>query len=166
MADRILISNDSDYGWTPDDDVFVWTTPLETSVHGFSAVNVPLVGPMKANGRIVAIAVGVAQPALSASGFVSGSVDADVRINSGAGVCVTKPLIAMAATSATCVRKATNDDPTPTGVTVGVVDANSAVFSAGDMLTIDYNARSVGSAAAGAAGNAMYVAVVVRYAAV
>lgn len=84
----------------------------------------------------------------------------------GAGVCVTKPLIAMAATSATCVRKATNDDPTPTGVTVGVVDANSAVFSAGDMLTVDYNARSVGSAAAGAAGNAMYVAVVVRYAAV
>lgn len=166
MADRIFLSNDADEGYRADEDVFVWNTPLETSVHGFSAVNVPLVGPMKANGRIVAVIAGVAAPALSASGFVSGSVDADVRINSGAGVCATKPLIAMAATSATTIRKATNDSPTPTGVTVGVVDANSAVFSAGDMLEVDYNARSVGSAAAGAAGNGMYVAVVVRYAAV
>ena len=161
MADRLLLSNDTDKGYYFQEEVFSWTTPLETSAHGFSAVNVPLVGPMPHNGRIVDIILGVAQPALSASGFVSGTVDANVRINSGATICTTAPAIAMAATSATCVRKATNE--VTTGVTKAVLGAGSAVFSAGDMIEVDYNARSVGSAAAGAAGNGAYIAVVVRY---
>jgi hypothetical protein len=161
MADRLLLSNDADVGYAYAEDIFSWATPLETSAHGFSAVNVPLVGPMPRNGRVVDVILGVAQPALSASGFVSGTVIGNVRINSGANICTTAPSIAMAATSATCIRKATND--VTTGVTPAVLGLASAVFSAGDMIEVDYNAVSVGSAAAGAAGNGAYIAVVVRY---
>jgi len=161
MADRLFLSNDDEKGYWAQEDIFTWTTPLETSAHGFSAVNVPLVGPMPRNGRVVDIILGVGKPALSASGFVSGLIDANVRINSGATICTTAPAIATASTSATCVRKATND--VTTGVTPAVLGLASAVFSAGDMIEIDYNARSVGSAAAGAAGTGAYLAVVVRY---
>jgi hypothetical protein len=49
------------------------------------------------------------------------------------------------------------------GGTSAVVNQASAFASAGNMISIDYNLRSVGSAAAGAAGTGFYVGVVVRY---
>jgi hypothetical protein len=107
------------------------------------------------------VAIGVPVPAVSASGFVSGTVDAQVNINSAA-VLSTLPAIAMVGSAGAVARKTTLTG----GGTSAVVNQNSCYFSAGDCISVDYNARSVGSAAATAAGTGLYVGVRVRYTAV
>lgn len=165
MADRIYLSNDTAQGGIfYDEDVFFFNALAnETSAHGASAATVQVAGPMKANGKIYDFVIGVVNPALSASGFVSGSVSAQVRINS-ASVCTTVPSIVVATVSGAVTRKATNQNVS--GVTPAVLGATAALFSAGDMISIDYQAQSGGSAAAGAAGKGLYGMIRVRYNAV
>ncbi|CAB4142932.1 hypothetical protein UFOVP434_52 [uncultured Caudovirales phage] len=161
MPANNFLSQDA-VGFTFDEEVLYFMTANETSAHGISGATIP-VGIMKKPGRIAAAFVGVGTPAVSASGFVSGTVDAQVRINS-ATVMSTLPSIAMAGSAGQAGRRATNFGGA--GVTSGVVNQASAAFSAGAMISIDYNARSVGSAAATAAGTGVYVGVLVRYEAI
>lgn len=138
----------------------------ETSVIAASSTNQPGVGPMDRNGRVIGLFIGVSRAALSASGFVSATIDADLRINSGANIMTTKPSIVMLAASATVAlqRVATNYVSAHSAATAGVVNAASGVFSAGDMLEFDYNARSVGSAVPGLTQTGIYIGVTVRFA--
>ncbi len=162
MALRAFLSNDSTVsggGIEYDEEILFFNTANESSAHGASASLVP-VGIAKANGTIADVFVGVVLPAVSASGFVSGTTQADVRINS-ATVCSTLPSIPMAGSAGAATRKSTNAG----GGVSAVVNVASATFSAGDQLSVDWNAVSVGSAAAGAAGKGVYVGVKLRYAA-
>lgn len=163
MPNRLLLSNDSTVsggGIQPDEEVLFFTWANETSAHGTLSATLVPVGIAKANGVISDVFVGVVLPAVSASGFVSGTVDATVNINSAA-VLSTAASILMAGSAGAAVRKASNNG----GGVSAVVNTASAAFSAGDQISIDYNSRSVGSAAAGAAGKGLYVGVTVRYAA-
>ena len=162
MPDRIFLSNDSTItggGIEADEEVFFFSFANESSAHTGSAINVPLANA-KANGRIVDVWIATVAQAVSASGFVSGTVDATAKINS-ATVLSTNPAIAMVGSAGAVARKTTLTG----GGTSAVVNVASANFSAGDAITIDWNARSVGSAAAGAAGTGLTVGVKVRYAA-
>lgn len=162
MADRLFLSNDSTVsggGIQPDEEIFFFGQASETSALTGSATLVPLT-IAKSNGVISNVIIGVALPGVSASGWVSGTVDATVRINSAA-VCSTNPSIAMAGSAGQATRKNTL---TGGGVSA-VINTASAAFSAGDQISVDWNARSVGSAAATAAGQGFTGAVVVRWAA-
>lgn len=159
MPARIYLSNDAD-GQNFVEDEFHYSWVSETSAHGLSATLLSLCGPMTADGEIVDVVLGVVRPALSASGFVSGTVDFDVKINSATCLSVL-PAIAMVATSATAVRVNTNG--TAAAATPATINTGSNRFSAGDQICVNYNARSVGSAAAGAAGIGLYAVVKVRY---
>jgi len=174
MADRKVLSNDTysapqGQGLAYQEEVF--TIALnETSVHGAAATTLQgIAGPMSKPGRIVDFVIGVAAIAVSASGFVSANVSADVRINS-APVCSTQPAIPGPVGSAgAAFRIATNSTftsaagkPSPTSA---VINAASANFSAGDMISMDYALGSAGSAAAGTSGKGFYGQVTVRYAA-
>lgn len=163
MPDNIFLSNDT-VGYNANEETFVYNFASETSVLNGSATLIP-VGIAKANGRVSKVVLGVVRPVLSATGFVSGTTDLDVLINSA--TCMsTLPAIGMAAASANAVRTATNKPGVNSAAVVsGVVNAASANFSAGDQIAINYNARSVGSAAVGATGVGLYAAVTVRYAA-
>ena len=156
---RIYLSNDADgQNYVEESLYFTWVS--ETSVHGTSATLISLAGPMTNDGEIVDVVLGVVRPALSASGFVSGTVNFDVKINSATCLSVL-PAIAMAATSAQAIR--TNTNGTTTLTTPAVLNQGSNKFSAGDQICINWNAVSVGSAAAGAAGIGLYATVKVRY---
>ena len=153
---NLFLSRDA-AGYSFDDNVVFVSLANETSALTGSATLVPAAVTYRP-GRIVDAFIAVATPALSASGFVSGTVDAQVRINSAA-VLATQPSIAMAANSAGMGRRATNAG----GGVSAIINPSSASFGRGAMITVDYNARSVGSAAAGVAGNGLMVGVVIRY---
>lgn len=156
MPSEIFLSNDA-AGFDYSEETFHYNFISETSVHGVSATRIA--GRMMARaGKVVSVAIGVVAPALSASGFVSGTVDATLRINSAA-VCSTDPSIPMAGSAGAVGRKSTNAG----GGVSAVVNPVSATFSKGDQLSLDYNARSVGSAAAGSAGVGFYATFRVRY---
>lgn len=171
MADRIFLSNDNLTsaqvpGYQYHEEHRHWQQASETSALTGSATLVPVfIAP--ANGRIVDFYIGVVTPAVSASGFVSANVSADLRINSAA-VCSTQPLIkgplgsAGAAGRQTTITTFTSAAGKPSPVSA-VVNVASAAFSAGDMISIDYNLQSAGSAAAGAAGTGFYAGIKVRY---
>ena len=173
MADRLYLSNDNNTsaqiaGYNYHEATHVFALANESSALTGSATLVPVfLAPD--NGRIIDFYIGVVSPAVSASGFVSGNVSADVRINS-APVCSTQPQIVGPLGSAGAAgRQTTNTTFTsaagkPSPVSA-VINVNSAVFSAGDAISIDYNLVSGGSAAAGTAGKGFYAAVKVRYAA-
>ena len=174
MADRLFLTDDT-VGYSYDDPnnaVFFQLRAADTSAHGFSAGNVECLGPMPANGRVVDFQIHVNAPAVSGSGFVSGTVDALLRLNS-ANIMTTNPSISMAG-SASAVwpnGTATNRAQSASAagivfVTSGVINGASAAFSAGDYLSIDWNARSVGSGAPTSAGTGLRAYVVVRYTAV
>jgi hypothetical protein len=117
-------------------------------------------------GTIVDVYVGCAQTPVSASGFVSGTILANARINS-ATVCSTQPSIPMAAASAASNRSRTNNSTTSLASTVSaVVNAASASFLKGDQISIDYGVTSAGSAAAGLGATGIYVGVIARFNAV
>lgn len=162
MPSRIFLSNDGlpgVGGVTFDEEYFQFGQASETSALAGSASLVPLF-IAKQNGVIADVVVGVALPGVSASGWVSGTVDATVRINSAA-VCSTNPAINMAGSAGQATRKSTNSG----GGVSAVVNVASAAFSAGDQISVDWNARSVGSAAATAAGQGFTGGVIIRYAA-
>jgi hypothetical protein len=171
MADRIFASNDGltsaqVVGYEYEERVFHFSLARESSVHGSSATLVP-VAIVDKPGRIVDFYIGVVSPALSASGFVSANISADVRINS-AVCCSTQPqLVGPVGSSAQFGRQATNTTFTSAAGKASpvsaVINSASAAFSAGDQISIDYNLVSGGSAAAGAAGTGLYAAVKVRY---
>jgi hypothetical protein len=157
----VFLSNDA-AGYSFEEAEFTYDFASETSVHGNSAAVIGIAGPMKRAGKIVDVAIGVVRPATSASGFVSGTVTATMRINSAA-VCSTDPAIPMAGSAGQAVRVSTNSS---TVATSAVVNAASAAFAQGAQLQFDYNARSVGSAAAGATGTGFSLTCRVRYDAV
>lgn len=156
MPSNTFLSQDAS-GLTFDEEIVMFNFASETSAHTGSATLVPVKVTHRA-GRVMGAFIGVAAPAVSASGFVSGTVDAGVRINS-AVVLSTNPAIVMVASTSLATRKSTNAG----GGTSAVVNANSAAFVAGAQISIDWNARSAGSAAAGAAGAGLYVGVLLRY---
>lgn len=175
MADRKIISNDTyaapqGQGIAYQEEIVTFALN-EASAHGTGAVTLQgIFGPVNKNGRIVDFIIGVANIAVSASGFVSANVSADLLINSA--TCLsTQPLIPGPVGSAgAAVRRATNltftsaaGNPSPTSAVVNTASAN---FSAGDMIAINYTCQSAGSAAAGTSGKGFYAAAVVRYAAV
>lgn len=172
MADRKILSNDTvtaplKQGLATDEEVFTFGQLSETSALTGSAV-VPLF-IAKQNGRIVDLVIGVVAPAVSASGFVSANVSADVKINS-VPVCSTTPQIyGPVASAGAATRKVTNavstsaaGNPAPTSA---VINLASSYFSTGDQVALSYNMVSGGSAAAGTAGTGFYAQVRVRYAA-
>ncbi len=172
MADRKILSNDtvtapSKQGLVYNEEIFTFNQASETSALTGSA-KAPLF-IAKQNGRIVDVVIGVVAPAVSASGFVSGTVTADATINSAA-VCSTVPTIYGPVTSAgAATRKVTNavsasaaGNPAPTSA---VVNLASSYFSTGDQIALSYNLQSGGSAAAGTAGAGFYGQIRVRYAA-
>lgn len=157
-TDGLYLSNSPADGFEYEEfDFPVALTANETSALAASASNIIAVGPFQRNGHIVDFSLR-AKPATSASGFVSATITADVHINSAA-VCSTQPAIAMAGSAGQAVQKATNAG----GGTSAVINRASAVFSVGDGASISYNARSVGSAAAGAAATGGSVVIRVRY---
>ena len=167
--DRFLFSNDTGgtEAFSPkfDEQTFVYNPQVsETSActDATSAQLVPLF-VAKANGHIVDYYVAVAQTAVSASGFVSGYVTGNVRINS-AQCLSTVPSIVQAAASASNARSRTNNSLSSVGTTVSaVINTASSVFSAGDAISIDYGVLSVGSAAAGLAFTGLTVGCTARY---
>lgn len=160
MADGITLTNDS-AGFSYRDTTLRYNFVSETSVHGNSGTRYAMgVWPTTAtSGRIVDFGIGIVAPATSASGFVSGTVDATLRVNSNA-VCSTVPAINMAGSAGQSARIATNQSNAL--ATSGIVNTASAVVNPGDEISLDWNARSVGSAAAGAAGVGFYSWVTIR----
>lgn len=184
-ADELFLSNDSQ-GSIFVEQTYYFGTATESSAlaASVSGADVFMVGRPNTTynsalppfGRIVDFGIGVVVPALSASGFVSGTTDAGVYIN-GVAVLSTRPSIPMTAASGAASVSAgatqyvtTNTGTskingiTASGATVSaIINTASAAFSVGDVIAIDYNARSVGSAAAGIAGRGVYGFVTVRY---
>jgi hypothetical protein len=138
----------------------------EASAHGAAAIAVAEVFtvPGGFSGEIVDCQIGVVLPAVSASGFVSGTATAQVRINSNA-IMSTQPAIAMAGSAGQAYRVATQFvSGIASGlVTSGIVNAASAAITAGDQISVDITANSAGSAAAGAAGKGFYGVITYRY---
>jgi len=172
MSDRLNLSNDTltapqGQGISYDEHAVAFNPyTSETSAHGTAAIaTAGVIGPMKANGRIVDFIIGVVKVAVSASGFVSANISANVRTNSASCLSTIPSIVGPIAGSATQqVRVATNKCSAGNGVSA-VVNGASANFSAGDMICVDWVANSAGSAAAAAAGVGGYVTVLVRYSA-
>lgn len=123
----------------------------------------PVGGPMQSNGHVVDFWIGVVTPATSASGFVSGTATATPGINS-VSIVSTAPSILMAGSAGQAVRTNTQTSTAQTVKTV-MGPLASCRFSVGDQLTVAVNMRSVGSAAAGAAGSGLTWVTQVRFAA-
>jgi hypothetical protein len=138
----------------------------ESSAHGAAGITVAEVFtvPGGLSGEIVDFQIGVVLPAVSASGFVSGTTTAQLRINSVAALS-TQPAIALAGSAGQAYRVATQftSGIASSLVTSGVVNAASAAINAGDQISVDMTANSAGSAAAGAAGKGLYGVITYRY---
>src|SRR5215475_9508627 len=148
-TDRLLLSNDA-VGTTAMDNYavsYLDALLFDTSAHGVSASAIQAwIGPMMNNGHIVDFFLGVARPAISASGFISGTVDAAVYINS-AQVLSTNPSIPMLAASAGLYAGYNTRGVLASALwsgTSAVVNNASSFFSAGDFIAATWNARSVG----------------------
>lgn len=165
MADKILLSNDAvrGYGF----DVQYITLPIlqnESSAHTTSANTLVPLFTVPANARIVDFYIDTVQVALSASGFVSGTISADLRRNSASVLSTVAAITGPVATSALCVRQCTLG-PSAANLQSAVVNQASAQCSAGDQLAVNWTMQSGASAAAGAAGKGFKATVVLRYAA-
>lgn len=162
--DELFLSNDA-VGYAYFDRFANPGFASEASAHGASTTLTEVfMVPPGFSGEILDVQLGVVLPAVSASGFVSGTVDATLRINSVA-VCSTNPSITMAGSAGQAYRVFTYGvSGVASGlVTSGIVNTASAAFVAGDQISIDMNARSTGSAAAGAAGKGLFISVKYRY---
>lgn len=165
MADRLQLSNDATTGYAYDERII--TFPIlanESSTHvGSTNTLIPIfVAP--ANGRVVDFYISVVNVALSASGFVSGTVSADLRKNSASVLSTVPALTGPVATSALVVRQCTLG-PSAANLISAVVNQASAAFSAGDQFAINGTMQSGGSAAPGAAGKGFVATMKVRLAA-
>lgn len=155
-SDALLLTNDA-IGYQYQDRYSYFGFASEASAHGASTTLTTLFQvPDNFSGRILDVGLGVVLPAVSASGFVSGTIDATVRINSVA-VCSTNPSIAMAGSAGQAYRVFTTGvSGIASGlVTSAVVNVASNALVDGDQIAVDMNARSVGSAAATAAGKGL-----------
>lgn len=160
MAERLTLSNDASTGYKFDDHVLTYAFDRDTSAHGNSAAGV-LVAQALNNGIVKEFAIGVVKPAVSASGFITADVTAQLRINSAACLSTQPSITGPVASTSLAVKKATNAG----GGVSAVVNSASAAFSTGDFITIDYDAKSAGSAAAGQAGVGFFAVIRVRYSA-
>ena len=163
-VDRFLLCNNTSNPKFDDHNILYNPQVSETSACNnlTSAQSVPLF-IASTNGHIADCFVAVAQTAVSASGFISGYINANVRIN-GNSCLTTLPSIVQAAASAANSRSRTNNSLSSMATTVSaVVNASSANFSAGDCISIDYGCLSAGSAAAGQPFAGIYIGVTARY---
>lgn len=164
MADRLFLGNDATTGYGFDEKIITFPVLAnEASAHVTSANTLVPIWTAPANGRVTDFYISVVNVALSASGFVSGAVSADLRRNS-ASVLSTVPGLTQVATSALVVRQCTLG-PSAANLTSAVVNAASAAFSAGDQFAINWTMQSGASAAAGAGGKGFVVSMKVRMAA-
>ena len=165
MPDKILLSNDAVRGYGYDTKYI--TFPIlanESSAHTTSANTLIPIFTAPANGRVVDFFIDVVNVALSASGFVSGTVSADLRRNSATVLSTVPAITGPVATSALVVRQCTLG-PSAANLQSAVVNQASAVFSAGDQFAINWTMQSGASAAAGASGKGFKATLVVRMAA-
>ncbi len=127
---------------------------IETSAHGLSASGDIGLLPAPFTGRIVNYGYAVVAAAVSASGFVSGTVDAGVFINGNAIQSASGAInMANSASGVTASRTFIDTATTSTAlVNPPQLNPGSTSFNKGDMISFKFNARSVGSAAAGTAG--------------
>lgn len=160
--DQLVLSNDA-VGYAYFDRHGNFGFASEASAHGASTTLTEVfMVPAGYSGEILDVGLGVVLPAVSASGFVSGTVDCTVRINSVA-VCSTNPSIVMAGSAGQAARTNTYGGGTTALGVSAIVNAASNAITAGDQIAVDINARSVGSAAAGAAGKGVYGWIKFRY---
>ena len=163
MASRLFLSNDTVTGNKFHEHTFI-LNPLvnATSAHGQSASNaMAFVAP--ANGKIVDFFFGVGAIGESAANFTGCNVSCNVRINS-VSCLTTIPVAFGPVVTASYGPAATNKGAANTLSCVSaVVNAASAVFSAGDIITVDHNTQSLGGGAAANPGKGLAIGIVVRY---
>lgn len=168
MASRLYLSNDNytstnpNGGWNFDEEVFSFNVLANESSGQVTSANTlqPLFTAPN-NGRIVDFWIGVTTIGVSASGFVSGTLSAQININSAA-VCSTVPAIVGPSTSANSVRGCTCNGPNSAFVS-SVVNAASAQFSAGDQISLNWTMQSGNSGTVVKAGTGFVVGWKVRY---
>ncbi len=170
MASRLLLSNDANtapqgQGIVYDDDnIYIPLLANEASAHGAAAATlVYAAGPMPQAGKVVDFQIGVTKIAVSASGFISANVSANLRINSVSCLSTLPAIVGPAASAGLAVAIATNNFSAANSAVSGVVNGASAAFAKGDRISIDWVAGSAGSAAAGAAGTGAWAKLTVRY---
>lgn len=165
MADRLFIGNDAVTGYGYDEKIITFPVLAnESSAHVTSANTLVPIWTAPANGRVMDFYISVVNVALSASGFVSGTVSADLRRNSASVLSTVPAITGPVATSALVVRQCTLG-PSAANLQSAIVNAQSANFSAGDQFAINWTMQSGASAAAGAAGKGFVVSMKVRMAA-
>ena len=123
---------------------------------GSATLVLPTTGVVKASGEVCGFVINVNGPALSASGFVSATISANLRINSVSCLTVLPGVSGPASASAGFAFRTIS----------GTVNPASARVNPGDQITLDYNCQSGGSAAAGAAAIGFSAFAIVRYDAV
>ena len=166
MADRILASNDAWISYDYDEELFgPFGVVNATSANTGSAEHV-IAFVAKRPGRIKDFFIR-AVPAVSASGFVSAKLTANVLINSVSALSTLPVIDGPVGSAGAGTAKATNvggtsaaGNPAPTSA---VINSASANFSAGDVVTVLYTLQSGGSAAAGTAGSGFAGMILVRY---
>lgn len=165
MADRLISTNDAWISYDYDEEVFPFGVVNATSANTGSAQHV-IAFVAKRPGRIKDVFIR-AVPAVSASGFVSADVSANVRINSVSALSTLPAIIGPVGSAGAATAKATNVGGTSAAGNPGpisaVVNSASANFSAGDIVTVEWNLVSAGSAAAGTAGSGFQGMILVRY---
>ena len=169
MADRLVATSDSTTSYFYDEEVFMFGLANASSALTGSGGTIYLAGPMKANGRVTDFVIAVGTPAVSASGFISCNISANLRVNSVSCLSTIPAIYGPLGSAGAARAQATNAVSTSAAgvpaATSAVVNSASANFSAGDFLLLDYNLLSGGSAAAGAAGTGFWATARVRYAA-
>lgn len=165
MADKLFLSNDAVRGYGFD----VKYIPLailanESSAHATSANTLVPIWTAPANGRVVDFFIDTVQVALSASGFVSGTISADLRRNSASVLSTVAAITGPVATSALCVRQCTLG-PSAANLQSAVVNGQSSLFSAGDQFAVNWTMQSGASAVPGSGGKGFKATLVVRMAA-
>jgi len=165
MADRLISTNDAWKSYDYDEEVFTFGLANATSANTGSAQHV-ISFVAKRHGRISDFYIR-AVPAVSASGFVSANLTANVRINSVSALSTLPVIDGPVGSAGAATAKATNVGGTSAagnpGPVSAVINSASANFSAGDLVSIEYNLQSGGSAAAGTAGTGFAGTIVVRY---
>lgn len=165
MADRLISTNDAWKSYDYDEEVFTFGLANATSANTGSAQHV-ISFVAKRPGRISDFYIR-AVPAVSASGFVSANLTANVRINSVSALSTLPVIDGPVGSAGAGTAKATNVGGTSAagnpGPVSAVINSASANFSAGDIVTIDYSLQSGGSAAAGTSGSGFAGVIVVRY---
>ena len=165
MADKILLSNDAIRGYGYDTREI--TLPIlvnESSAHATSANTLVPIYTIPRNARIVDFYIDTVQVALSASGFVSGTISADLRRNSASVLSTVAAITGPVATSALVVRQCTLG-PSAANIQSAVVNQASALCSAGDQLAVNWTMQSGASAVPGAGGKGFKATVVLRFSA-